>query len=407
MPRLRPSNPFDALPDELILAVLELATLTWPPPLTQPQNSLDFESYRTRARQLRTYAQVCRRWREVLEQHLGEVLVDDAKLQDLTRFASSIHDLRIRLVCKRGAPAGLLRRFDNLLALSLLVEPGGFDPLAVPERGDPALSLKSLTVFSRDSEVSYEFVAGLLRSDSSLEVLRTSALGSLPPSKSNFRPLQIGLVCLQVALNLQHSDLSLLAHLVQANQATLRHLHLVSDFRLLDELSPQAFAPLRQVLVPIAASLLSLTCTFDDAPFTDPTQHLLFHVLPFAPNLRYLHTGADAVTDPILSFLPSLLRLEYLSLVRTAHAQPSDHDRSYWRWPELAQQVAALQLRPGREGRRLRVEIEVEGSLRKYDVAQRSSKAAFEEAFKGVEEARKFSVEVRLHFWEGRRWAWP
>ncbi|GAA5950717.1 hypothetical protein JCM21900_000490 [Sporobolomyces salmonicolor] len=406
MPRLQPSNPFDALPDELILAVLELATLSWPPPITHPQNSLDFESCRTRAWQLRTYGQVCRRWREVLEQHLGEVFADDRTLGDLTRIASTVRDLRIRLVCQRGAPADTLSRFGNLLALSLL-EPGESDALAVQEWGDPAGSLKSLTVFSRDSDVSYRFFAGLLRSGSPLEVLRTSALGSLPPQKSSFRPLQIGLVCLQVALNLQHSDLSLLAHFIQANQATLRHLHLVSNFCLLDELAPRAFAPLHQILVPVAASLRSLTCTFDDAPFTNPTQHLLFHVLPCAPNLRYLHTGADAVTDPILSFLPSLLRLEYLSLVRTAHALPSDLDRSYWRWPGLAQQVAALQLRPERKGRRLRVEIEVEGSLRKYDVAQRSSKAAFDEAFKGVEEERKSLVEVRLHFWEGRCWAWP
>lgn len=108
------------------------------------------------------------------------------------------------------------------------------------------------------------------------------------------------------------------------------------------------------------------------------------------------------MTDALLSHVASLLDLSSLRLVRHADTPANEHRPDFWTFDVLAEQVARLLCARGRQGdagrRRLRIEVAVEGTLRKYDVAQRSAREAFCAATSVLVAGQEQGLEVWLSF---------
>lgn len=122
--------------------------------------------------------------------------------------------------------------------------------------------------------------------------------------------------------------------------------------------------------------------------------------------VEYLETGALAFTDEDFEQLPKLVRLRNLRLVRPAATPANDSDPVYWSFDALAEQTAALLDSDERDGEPLRIDVQVEGTLAKYDIAQRSARRAFEHAMRGLPTA-VFVLEVRLLFYAKPYIAFP
>lgn len=118
--------------------------------------------------------------------------------------------------------------------------------------------------------------------------------------------------------------------------------------------------------------------------------------------LQEVTVGREAMTDALLSHVASLLDLSSLRLVRHADTPANEHRPDFWTFDVLAEQVARLLCARGRQGdagrRRLRIEVAVEGTLRKYDVAQRSAREAFCAATSVLVAGQEQGLEVWLSF---------
>ena len=117
-------------------------------------------------------------------------------------------------------------------------------------------------------------------------------------------------------------------------------------------------------------------------PARDPAERrALSHILPHAgAALERLVTGLNGFTGSMLELLAELPHLQYLRLVRSAHTPATDTSEHVWTFAELAKHIAALLDHPEREPQRsLKIDVEVRGSLHKYDCAQRTARTAFEE----------------------------
>lgn len=138
---------------------------------------------------------------------------------------------------------------------------------------------------------------------------------------------------------------------------------------------------LGQVLRDVAPHLKTLTYLGFE-PAHDPAERrALSHILPHAgAALERLVTGLNGFTASMLELLAELPHLQYLRLVRSAHTPAIGSSEHAWTFAELARQIAALLDHPEREPQRpLRIDVEVLGSLHKYDCAQRTARTAFEE----------------------------
>lgn len=137
---------------------------------------------------------------------------------------------------------------------------------------------------------------------------------------------------------------------------------------------------LGRVLRDVAPNLETLTYLGFE-PERDPAeQRALSHILPHARALERLVTGLNGFTASMLELLAELPHLQYLRLVRSAHTPANDTSEHVWTFAELAEQIAALLTHPEREPHcSLRIDVEVRGSLHKYDCAQRTARTAFEE----------------------------
>ncbi|GAA6026009.1 hypothetical protein JCM8202_000005 [Rhodotorula sphaerocarpa] len=115
--------------------------------------------------------------------------------------------------------------------------------------------------------------------------------------------------------------------------------------------------------------------------------------------LEHLVTGLHAFVDEIFPNLVSCVNLRHLELVRSQNAPASDSGQSsYWSFRALAEQVARLVALDERTAESLRIDVEVRGSLRKYDCAQRLAREAFATAL--AEQPGR--VEVWLWYYPGR-----
>lgn len=203
---------------------------------------------------------------------------------------------------------------------------------------------------------------------------------AFPSFQASLRRLHFGLHSSHLPGSSPSYDL--LTGLIQGSDTTLQHLHLAAT-----PISARS-AQLSAIVEPVAEQLLSFSMEMIALGALQeecPVHSLLSRMT----SLHFLRVkGCLLPSFPsTFAFLPRQPFLRTLSL-------DWDHKRARdgrdWSWDALA-----LALSDGNETRReeLVVEVEISGVLRSYDIAQRSSRAAFEES--GVEK-----VQVWLKYWE-------
>lgn len=197
------------------------------------------------------------------------------------------------------------------------------------------------------------------------------------------------------SLQIDDLDTALLADLVTRSPA-LRNLHII-------DLDPSARYPTRwrEDGPPAEAfsQLTTLTCRGEEYRRSQVDDRTLWYILPGAFSLEHLVTGLHAFVDEIFPNLVSCVNLRHLELVRSQNAPASDSGQSsYWSFRALAEQVARLVALDERTAEPLRIDVEVRGSLRKYDCAQRLAREAFAMAL--AEQPGR--VEVWLWYYPGR-----
>ncbi|BGP16570.1 hypothetical protein JCM10213_000518 [Rhodosporidiobolus nylandii] len=402
-PRPPRANPFDALPDELLALVFE-AALAPPPPLPhQPRCELLDTTERARCAQLSKLGCVSKRWREAADA-VGEAVVR------LDQAFGGIREREapVRKLCVVVKEASKVDRAlsspslsSNLVALTLSCATPG---LPFPnEYGGPLLEhLEELTIVgTKTALVGSGWWKTFLYQAPSLRILRISGAVSLvdgpPHLPASIETLQI------------HPSGATSAWLERVEpKPAIRHLHTVQDTHHESPLSAgdALLGLLTPPILPFWANLTAFSFLVDDA--LDGSSVIFYDTfLPLALPLQHLYTAQCALNDRVLTHLPSLLHLRTLRLCRTADAPAAEHDPAHWTWHALASNVKLLLKSPERApGGPLRVEVKVEGSMRKYDVAQKGCRQAF--AAVGVER-NEGRLRVTLQYWEDRpQWqAWP
>ncbi|GAA5904044.1 hypothetical protein JCM6882_003809 [Rhodosporidiobolus microsporus] len=400
-----------SLPYELVRYILELTLPAGPPPPTQARLALHSGPERARGKQLRQFAGVCKRFRDVAFE-VGEVVVHlsggaplrlPERTQPVRRLCIVFKDLRSLL---QPLPLWLLRDLRSfVLSVDIPSSPAILPPIT---QFIPCLPLlEELTVLSEGAScIPSQLVAGLAFVVPAIPTLR---LGHVEGGTIIRFPKQ--LTCLQYAVS-SSQDLFLLTSLTSGSAATLRHFHITPP----PPSCPHShtLSPFYPMLGPVTSCVRSTISSFtyhlSEPDIGRPNRHLLDHFLPHAHLLERLDASRDVLTDKNLDFLPLLPRLQHIRLVRSAESPPSDNSPEHWSWAALAEQaVRVLQNKERRPELCLVVEIKCEGTLRKYDVAQRSCRSALERALSGADEEVKGSLRVTLEYWEDRpAWqAWP
>ncbi|GAA6050338.1 hypothetical protein JCM3770_002970 [Rhodotorula araucariae] len=113
-------------------------------------------------------------------------------------------------------------------------------------------------------------------------------------------------------------------------------------------------------------------------------------------DLEYVKVTRSVFNQTSFSHLPFLHNLSFLHLYRYADDPRRGHVQPDWTFDGLAEQITLLLAQSARTAPRLIVEVAVEGSLRKYDLAQRSAKEAFRTATRGLAAAQVAGLEVFL-----------
>lgn len=192
----------------------------------------------------------------------------------------------------------------------------------------------------------------------------------------------------------------LFLHNLVSGPHRLRHLHLTDTppglHTRIDamEVEDQWRTNLGGVLGDVTPKLHTLTYLGREYCEDDADRRALTHLLPGAVALERLVTGLYSFSEPMLQLLTGLPQLRYLRIIRSARTPANDVPEYLWTFDNLADQVEALLSHADREPHRtLRIDVEVEGPLCKYDRAQRTARAAFE---------RTLGVEVWLLYYPGR-----
>ncbi|BGP40446.1 hypothetical protein JCM10449v2_004408 [Rhodotorula kratochvilovae] len=344
-----PSAPFDTLPDELVLDILQRAY----PPVHIPEyrarrDPEDSNAEIARCAALARLSRVSKRW-SVLADAVSDVFLrfDEAPLQ-VRRRTGIINKVIIEIDCEQ------LQDIDLPDWLPPLVAPGAATLVlgTAVEQGFPAHSpawdtLRRCEFNELVYNASNELVLGrAMPAECTRDVFRSAQLRSL--------------------------------HIVG---------HSWGGFALA---YPAGERPA------FAGQLTSLTWDMGDSK-------AFAAVFLHAHSLQRLDVGRDTLTDVLLAHLPSLRDLAFLRLVRHADTPAHAHDPRYWTFDALAAQVALLLAQPDRTAHRLVVEVVVEGTLRKYDVAQRSAREEFRKATSRLAAAQAAGLEVLLFRHEDER----
>ncbi|GAA6001468.1 F-box protein [Rhodotorula paludigena] len=114
--------------------------------------------------------------------------------------------------------------------------------------------------------------------------------------------------------------------------------------------------------------------------------------------LERLSTAAPAsFNDAACELLPNLTNLSYLRIFRSGDTPASQNDSRFWSFWTLANKVVELLKRPDRAADlALHVEVVIGGTLRKYDVAQRTAVEALRMAMASMHEKEKALLTVDL-----------
>ncbi|GJN90804.1 hypothetical protein Rhopal_003818-T1 [Rhodotorula paludigena] len=114
--------------------------------------------------------------------------------------------------------------------------------------------------------------------------------------------------------------------------------------------------------------------------------------------LERLSTAAPAsFNDAACELLPNLTNLSYLRIFRSGDTPASQNDPRFWSFTTLANKVVELLTPPDRAADlALHVEVVVGGTLRKYDVAQRTAVEALRMAMANMLEKEKALLTVDL-----------
>ncbi|GAA6000066.1 hypothetical protein JCM10207_006036 [Rhodosporidiobolus poonsookiae] len=339
----------NSLPNELIIHILALAL---PPPLPPPSEPLrlnDAARIKTRCKQLRTLGATSRRFLNIVD-GFGELY---------TRWTpASFGALRSR----GHAP-------PRHLTLSL--DASWTPTLPLPPPPSSAHRIKCLRVQSLNT------------------FLMLQARAPLP----NLASLQFSTSVADDSLFIPCRDLPALQHLnILEPQSNSTRPNLGSGRlqQLLDNALGEACTRLTSLSFAIATS---------SAEESGPPKRTLATLLFNTASLRRLEISGDLVVDSTLALIPRLDSLRSLRLTRSASTPAAEHDPSFWSWQALAENAIALVQSPDRTSSVLVVVVKVEGTLSKYDVAQRSSRATFKVAASGVEVAQ---LRVELEYQDGR-----
>lgn len=242
----------------------------------------------------------------------------------------------------------------------------------------------------------------MLQDVPTLEVLRLPHVDN----PSIVHETNLNLTTLQLAVFFEYDNIML--HNLLPRAKGLRNLHLTDmpkhvHARLPGE-EPELLANLPGVLADFLPRLTSFSWLL--VPRNFGQLNILPQLLERLISVQYIATGLVAFTDETLQRLPKLVHLRNLRLVRHAATPANDNDPDFWSFKALAEQTAALLNNDERDGEFLKIDVQVEGALAKYDIAQRSARKAFEQAMQGLPTA-VYLLEVRLHFYEKPYIAFP
>ncbi|GAA5872871.1 hypothetical protein JCM8547_005723 [Rhodosporidiobolus lusitaniae] len=396
-----------SLPDELVLLVYGFTLPPSPPPPYHPRRELDGSIECNRCRALGRISLVDLRFRR-LASDFGELVVRVQYLPSVAKRDAPLHRLVLLVEDSLDfpdAPLDCLWRDLRVLTVVFTSRPDcAFDPSKLAIIG-PLEALEELNIVDRSGSCVPVAVANkFLAIAPSLATLRLSHVDGGLRKPDNLR-----LVALQVATT-GIREFFVLAHLL-LNSPSLRHLHILEPSPLCAHGSRHDASRryLDRLMLSFRHGLESFTLGLSETRVVDPQQHLLYRLLPHTPALARLDTSLYAFVDPILALLPSLPHLHYLRLVHPSDAPAAKQDPSFWTWSQLASQAVQLVQAAGRPSHmRLRIEVKCEGTLRKYDVAQKSCRAAFEEKA-GGKKGLQGRLRVLLEYWPDRPlWqAWP
>ncbi|BGP48552.1 hypothetical protein JCM10450v2_004428 [Rhodotorula kratochvilovae] len=384
-----PSAPFDTLPDELVLDILQRAY----PPVHIPEyrarrDPEDSNAEIARCAALARLSRVSKRW-SVLADAVSDVFLrfDEAPLQ-VRRRTGIINKVIIEIDCEQ------LQDIDLPDWLPPLVAPGAATLVlgTAVEQGFPAHSpawdtLRRCEFNELVYNASNELVLGrAMPAECTRDVFRSAR--RLRFGNRSSAPFLAGcpwpLTTIQVT-----PTLGTLRGL--SRRPELRSLHIVGH-----SWGGFALAYPAGERPAFAGQLTSLTWDMGDSK-------AFAAVFLHAHSLQRLDVGRDTLTDVLLAHLPSLRDLAFLRLVRHADTPAHAHDPRYWTFDALAAQVALLLAQPDRTAHRLVVEVVVEGTLRKYDVAQRSAREEFRKATSRLAAAQAAGLEVLLFRHEDER----
>lgn len=202
-------------------------------------------------------------------------------------------------------------------------------------------------------------------------------------------PLKV--IALQLGVSSRYYHRSAADHFLEQGAAPrLRHLHIIDTPG--RPLSPFDIIRCQQLLSPHLPTLRSFSCN------SVGTISWTLDAVRNGHMLERLTTAVPAsFNDAACELLPNLTKLSYLRIFRSGDTPASQNDSRFWSFWTLANKVVELLKRPDRAADlALHVEVVVGGTLRKYDVAQRTAVEALRMAMASMHEKEKALLTVDL-----------
>ncbi|GAA5875499.1 hypothetical protein JCM3774_003650 [Rhodotorula dairenensis] len=380
----------DSLPDELLLRVFALKP-SWSDPTHARSDMLAEEEMETAA-SLHRIARVSRRFCRLVDS-FGWVVIDGVSAphslreRPAKRLAVQVYH-KAQLRDSACSEPWLKNHVTAATVISTYPFQGDWpvEPFPVPELY--GFALRELNLFGGETScIEGSWLEPFLNEMPSLETLRLTHVER--PVIGSKRKLS--LTTLQVACYYS-GDVLFVQNLVSGTHR-LRHLHLTDTPPYLHdridavEVDDEWRTNLGRVLGSVMPELHTLTYLSPELYADDANLRALTHLLPGAVALERLVTGWYSFCESMLKLLAGLPQLRYLRMFRSPSTPANDVPEYLWTFEGLAEQVAALLSHPDRDPfRPLRIDVDVPGTLRKYDCAQRTARAAFERAMPvGVE----------------------
>ncbi|BGO91737.1 hypothetical protein NBRC10512_006219 [Rhodotorula toruloides] len=399
--------PAQRLPVEILSSIFDFSSPSLAPPPHRPRRDILAEDETERAAELARCGSVCRQWRAAVDA-LGEV-----HFETLTTASA---------VANRGRRASTLTvnvwedEYSRWGSLPLWIVPDVdsatlalHHPLSKQKPPAPfpcpelyRCHLREVVLLGgTETCVNYAWIEPLLQDVPTLEVLRLPHVDN----PSIVHETALDLTTLQLAIFFEYDNL--LLHNLLPRAKRLRNLHLTDVPKhvhaRMEHEPPELLANLPSVLADFLSQITSFSWLL--VPRTGQLD-ILPQLLERLKQVRYLETGLGAFRDATFEHLPKLVHLRNLRLVRHADTPAHDRDSPYWSFEALAEQTALFLNNDERDGQVLRIDVQVEGTLAKYDVAQRSARKSFEQAMQGLPTA-VYLLEIRLHFYQKPYIAFP